>query len=286
SVQEKEKRPVHKGAPFYSIGILLLFQTEREYQNKDISGVKERQPLALSHIALAYIEDLLNSRLGHEIEADVNYAGLALKQFFDIEPTFLDDLKKIVSNLKMKGKWGEAYAPLTILKEVINLRAAGSATDFSRTLKAGKITVFIPRQPIGFPKPWDKRVFVGGNYLEQKAVIALIEEIVSRQGFEPVVMAKTIIPSGKTHHHSLMMLHTCKYAIIDVSDEAGQLMELERTFDFEIEPLVLIKNSYWNIGKISEMVKTWREIQPKPYNDSSFEAIRKDLETLIKDYLK
>jgi hypothetical protein len=113
-----------------------------------------------------------------------------------------------------------------------------------------------------------------------------MEEIVAKLGFTPVVMARTIIPQGKTHHHSLMMLHTCKYAIIDVTEEAGQLMELERTFDYEIEPLVVIKKSYLKIGKLSEMVKTWRDVQPKSYDDSSFESIRRDLEGFIKDYLR
>jgi len=132
----------------------------------------------------------------------------------------------------------------------------------------------------------EMRVFIGGNYLDQMAIINLMEEIVAKLGFTPVVVARTIVPPGETHHRSLMMLHTCKYAIFDVTGEAGQLMELERTFDYEIQPLVVIKKSYSKIGKLSEMVKTWRNIQIKSYDDSSFESIQRDLERLIKDYFK
>jgi hypothetical protein len=284
ATEQKEKRPIHKGAPLYSIGILMMFQTEDEYKKNTETGVKERQPSALDHILWAYIEDLISSDLGHEIDAEVNYAGLALKQFFDLDTILLEELRSRVSVLKKEGKWNEVFDPREILDEVT--KSKGKTVDFSRVLKEGKFHYFIPRQPIGFPDPWEKRVFVGGNYLEQKPIISLIERIVLKLGFVPVVMSRTMIPQGKTHHHSIMMLHTCKYAIIDVTDEAGQLMELERTFDFEIQPLVLIKKSYWNIGKISEMVKTWREVQSKPYDDSSFEAIEKDLEALMREYLK
>ena len=129
-------------------------------------------------------------------------------------------------------------------------------------------------------------MFIGGNYLDQIAIPELIEEIVAKLGFQPVMMARTIIPPGRTHHHSLMMLHTCRYAIIDVTREAGQLMELERTLDYDIEPLVVIKKSYLQQEILSEMVKTWRNVQPRAYDDSSFEAIRRDLMNVIKEYLK
>jgi len=92
-----------------------------------------------------------------------------------------------------------------------------SSTNTVQKRRTSQPTDQEPRQPIGFPQPWEKRVFVGGNYLEQKAIVDLVEEIVLRLGFVPVVMAETLIPPGKTHHHSLMMLHTCRYAVIDVS---------------------------------------------------------------------
>lgn len=283
-VEKREKRRIHKGAPLYSIGILLTFQTEGEYSRNSLTEVEERQKAALEYILLAYIEDMISSDLGNEIEAEVNYAGLALKQFFDMDPTFLKDLRDRIYVRKKEGKWDQLYDPGNILSEAA--ASIGAPQTSSRILQEGRFHYFVPRQPIGFPDPWEKRVFIGGNYLEQKPIIALIERIVLKLGFVPVVMARTIIPQGKTHHHSLMVLHTCRYAVIDVTGEAGQLMELERTFDFEIHPLVLIKKSYWNIGKVSEMVKTWRGVQPSPYDDSSFENIASSLESLIKEYLK
>lgn len=283
-VQKRERRPVHKGGPLYSIGLLLLFLTEEEYKGKDLFGIKERLPSALNHILLAYIEDVLNTPFKREVDADIAAAALALKRFFGMEPTFLDEIRNRVFSWKRDGRWLKAYDPQVILNEVITSR--GEPTTFARVLQEGKIPHFIPRQPIGFPQPWDRRVFIGANYLDQRAIVDVMEEIVAKLDFTPVVMARTIIPQGKTHHHSLMMLHTCKYAMIDVTGEAGQLMELERTFDYEIEPLVVIKKSYLEIGKLSEMVKTWRKIEPRPYDDSSFESIRRDLERLIKEYLE
>jgi len=283
-VQEREGRPVHKGGPLYSIGLLLLFQKEDEYERKDFSGVKERLPSALNYILLAYVEDLLNMPFKREVDADIAAAALALKRFFGIEPTFLDEMRNRIFSLKRDRRWSEAYDPRVLLDEVISLR--GDPIAFARVLQEGKIPHFVPRQPIAFPQPWDRRVFIGANYLDQRAIVDVTEEIVANLDFRPVVMARTIIPPGKTHHHSLMLLHTCKYAIVDVTGEAGQLMELERTFDYEIEPLVIIKKSYLEIGKLSEMVKTWRNVQPKPYDDSSFESIRRDLERLIREYLE
>jgi len=283
-VQQKENRPIHKGGPLYSIGILKLFQTEDEFKRGDTLAVQSRQPEALRMLISAYIEDLLLKPFGSEADADNDPASLSLRQLFEIDSSYLNRLRESARLLKQKREWSRAFDPENILIEVT--KAYGDPSEASRRLKERRVPILIPRQPIGFPQPWEKRVFIGANYLNQMAIVKMIEEIAIRLGFTPVVMANVLIPLGQTHHHSLMLLHTCKHAVIDVTDEAGQLMELERTIDYEINPLVIIKKSHFARGKLSDMVKTWRNVILQPYDDSSYPAIRNDLEKLIKEYLK
>jgi len=67
-----------------------------------------------------------------------------------------------------------------------------------------------------------------------------------------------------------MLLHECKYAIFDLSQEAGQLMEIERVRDYNVRTLAV----YQAIGgepKITEMLKALlnsMNIPIKPYRDS------------------
>jgi hypothetical protein len=82
-------------------------------------------------------------------------------------------------------------------------------------------------------------VFVGGSYRETEerldALVAVVEEL----GFDAVATWDFAIREELTHHHSLMLLHECRFAIFEVTVEAGQLMELERCRDYGIDPLVV-----------------------------------------------
>ncbi len=77
------------------------------------------------------------------------------------------------------------------------------------------------------------------------------------------------IPEDLVHHHSLMLLHECKYAIFDLSQEAGQLMEIERVRDYGVTPLAVYQATGGE-PKITEMLKALlnsMRIPTKPYRD-------------------
>jgi hypothetical protein len=80
------------------------------------------------------------------------------------------------------------------------------------------------------------------------------------------------------HHHTLLLLHTCKWAIFDVNVPAGQLMEIERTLDYV---LVVYKISESASTHISFMIKTYTNPRIK------FEGYRdlEELKNLIIRYL-
>lgn len=126
------------------------------------------------------------------------------------------------------------------------------------------------RSPGMFEKAWERHVFVGGSYKEL-LVMSEIKKCVSQKGYEPVFALDFEIPEDLVHHHSLMLLHECKYAIFDLSQEAGQLMEIERVRDYDIETLAV----YQAVGgepKITEMLKALlntMKIPTKLYRDSS-----------------
>jgi hypothetical protein len=66
--KEKElKRSIHKGAPYYNLGLSQLLQNQAQK--------------ALKNILFAYIEDLFNVPLGEEEKADTALARLMLANF-------------------------------------------------------------------------------------------------------------------------------------------------------------------------------------------------------------
>jgi hypothetical protein len=72
------------------------------------------------------------------------------------------------------------------------------------------------------------------------------------------------------HHHTLLLLHTCKWSIFDVNTPAGQLMGIERSLDYENEVLVVYNDSEDAATHISFMLKTYANprIRFKGYRDT------------------
>ena len=85
------------------------------------------------------------------------------------------------------------------------------------------------------------RVFVGGSYrLEERLRLASIKDEVTKAGFVPVVADEVQLENvGDTHHETMVLLHSCRLAIFELSQLSGALMEIERVPDYGIEALVL-----------------------------------------------
>jgi hypothetical protein len=129
----------------------------------------------------------------------------------------------------------------------------------ARLTKPGKAMV-------GFPQPREIRVFIGTNYDVNIGIIPLVKEGIERKNvsfnsaYVPVTLLDVVVPGGSTHDVSLMLLHTCAYAIVDVSHPGGQFVEIERARDYGVNVL-LVRQAATPIDPnrpphISEMIST------------------------------
>ena len=83
------------------------------------------------------------------------------------------------------------------------------------------------------------------------------------------------------YHKCLTLLHSCKYAIFDLSEQAGQLVEVERAPDYGVKTLVI-----WPINKelsITQMLKSCLEDRRIEYNSYTKFS---ELDSIFHDFLK
>ena len=64
--------------------------------------------------------------------------------------------------------------------------------------------------------------------------------------------------NSTTHDASLVLLHTCAYAVFDITVPGGQLMEIERARDYRVEVLLLREalSPSEQQPRVSEMLST------------------------------
>lgn len=74
-----------------------------------------------------------------------------------------------------------------------------------------------------------------------------------------------------------MYLHTCKFAIFEVTSPGGQLMEIERAEDYTIIPLILCTE--YAADGLTQMIQT-AGLVIKTYRD-----VDRDILPIIRDYL-
>jgi len=125
------------------------------------------------------------------------------------------------------------------------------------------------KMAIGFPQPRAERVLIGTNYDVNVGVIPIVKDGIFRKNltagtnYIPIAVLDTFVPSGTTHDVSLSLLHTCGYAIIDVSHPGGQFIEIERLRDYGIphDNVLLVRQAArpldpQRLPHVSEMVAT------------------------------
>lgn len=89
------------------------------------------------------------------------------------------------------------------------------------------------------PGVYEKRVFVGGNYLQMATLRDIYKYVKESGDFVPVLADEYFMEDYMIHDETLRLLHNCKHAIFEVTYPSGQLMELERVRDFGTNCLVL-----------------------------------------------
>lgn len=258
--QDKYHMRFHKGYPLHNIGYTLHLQ--------------DKHPDAEEYFVLAFIEDLLSA--DNEDEADSTPAGQTLLLGYEFTSALLETIKRKVRELKEEGKI--PFTPEEVAQELKKPKA-----EF-RNLQA-KITIIPkgtpPLEPFTrFKTEWDRRVFVGGS-IGSDFIIKSLAKIVRQLGYDTVVCSEFDTPEGLSiHNKCLVLLHNCKYAIFDVAEQVGQLMELERVSDYGVETLVI-----WPKNKdkaITQMLKSqidFTKMKHRLYEETD------DWETIIRDFL-
>lgn len=251
NAQSRVGRPIHKGAPLHNLGLALLYL-------EDVDK-------SIYHFLLAYIEDTLNANFDSEDEADRSPAARMLRDVFLLKLKILGKIKEASFKIKKDGLWNKARDPEKILNNVakslmVNIDELSGLCG--RIPKIGKMVV-------GFPQPRELRVFIGTNYDVNIGVIPLVKEgiyrknLTANRSYVPIAALDVFVPPNATHDISLLLLHTCWFAIIDVSHPGGQFVEIERIGDYGIprENVLLVRHAAKPIDPkkpphVSEMIST------------------------------
>ena len=82
-----------------------------------------------------------------------------------------------------------------------------------------------------------RRIFIGGNY-DLMADLREIQHMI-HPSFETVLAYDYEVLPSKIHDTDIKLLSKCGYALFECTSPAGQLMELERTADFDVQAFVV-----------------------------------------------
>ena len=263
--QQRYQTRFHKGWELHNGGIALLSIPHYE------EGVRR--------ILLAYVEDALSAEVGHEKVIDDGLAGSVLRGL-KTAAALLNAIQEVANRRKRQelpipgdpdDVLVEALAELKLNYEEARESLVGPAE------KSGPS----PKRAIeDLVRPFEKRCFVGGNYFVGGPYLEETRQIVSKEGFDPIVARDFEMDKGDVHHRSLLLLHLCRKAVFEVSVPAGQLMELERCRDYDIEPL-LVRHVLPNADPmVSEMIGSMARARVSAYSTCE------ELAELIRDYLR
>lgn len=255
--QQKYGQRFHKGYPIHNIGYTLYLQNKPQE--------------ALRYFILAYIEDLLSA--DSEDEADSTPAGQTLLLGYKLSPKLLEPLKKKVGELREQNRI--PLKPEEVLQELEKSKIDYKDIEAKITVKhrLRKFTIF--------DSEWERRVFIGGS---GDAIINYMRDTVEKLGlgYDAIVATDFNMPEGMSiYHKCLTLLHCCKYAIFDLSKQAGQLIEVERAPDYGIKTLVIWQTMDERF--ITEMLKGCldnRRIGHKSYTEFA------EMEGIFREFLQ
>jgi len=273
----------------------LRFHKGWELHNLGYSRLRLGDSKGAEDIALAYVEDVLSAALGDEDSADKTPAGLFLKSL-GFGQALMDTIKEAGRRCKREGKIpGD---PQTIMNDSLERAATGNEAQQRRSELTVRITdtfagveqVLQQQTPQKRPLeelvriPYEKRCFIGGSYHHGGPALNDICDLVREFDYEPIVVDDFELRGpDNVHHDSLMVLNMCHKAIFEVTVPAGQLMELERCRDYDIEPLLLRNAKDANDAsqsQVSAMIATMSGIKPVIWERTS------DLRSKIEAYLR
>jgi hypothetical protein len=260
--QRKYGKRFHKGYPLHNIGYTL------HLQNKNAE--------ALGYFILAYIEDLLSA--DRPEEADATPAGKTLLLGYKYSPELLGLLKQTVIGLKKIGRI--PFTPEEVVRELEKSKPS------YKDLEA-KVTVIKREAPLRpftkFDSEWERRVFVGGS-IGLGFIIDKIADIVHESGYDPIVCHQSETPKEMEtdiRQKCLALLHCCKYAIFDVAEHKGQLIEIDRAPEYGVSTLVICPDT--KEKEISEMLKSL--VNKQQIKIKSYSKFPDDVKAIVQEFL-
>jgi hypothetical protein len=260
--QRRYKTRFHKGWELHNGGIALL------RVGQVIEGV--------DRILMAYAEDALSAEVGLEDTIDGSPAGLTLRAA-GVPEGYLGAIKEAAKRRKLAGKI--PHDPNELIREARAQFAVYSQVEARIAEEARQEEAAEKRTIESLTQPPERCCFVGGNYYAGGPNLEPIRHIVSDEGFEPIMPLDFEIAETDVHHRSLLLLHLCRKAIFEVTSPAGQLMELERCRDYDIEPLLVRNVLRDQDPHVSQMISSMAGVKVEPYTTPE------ELRPLIHDYL-
>lgn len=251
----------HKGYLLHQIGMTFI-----------LSGKSQE---ALMYFILAYIEDLLSQKVGEEDRAVELPAGMNLRGVYKVQKEPLIELKKIVKEKKINGE--VIHDPNVIFNVLARAR---QVLDVVKPQEMPAMDTD-KRKPGKFVSDWNKRVFIGGSYNQHLSEINLIKKACLALGYDPVIAFEFETPIEKVHHHALMLLHECSKAIFEVTEHVGQLMEIERLRDFEVNPLIVCQEKAHLSAMLEALLKSQNYVVQRYSTHDELEQLVKNLFKVI-----
>lgn len=258
----------HKGWELYNGGLAHIKLEQFD------EGVKK--------IFLAYAEDALSADMGQEdaideLPAGVLFGGAAERGEF-VAP-IAAAIKTVARQRKEEGQI--PHDPEELFKAALRPVVTGYEQAQAPIVEEARREEAAEKRTIeSLTQPWDRCCFVGGNYYAGGPNLEPIMQIVRDEGFEPVMPLRFEFPQTDVHHRSLLLLHLCRKAVFEVTLPAGQLMELERCRDYDIEPLLVRNVLHDQDAHVSQMISTMANVKVDGYTNLD------ELRSLIRDYLR
>jgi len=127
----------------------------------------------------------------------------------------------------------------------------------------------------------ETRVFIGGNY-SFGSRIEDIADAVKDCGYESIIAWEFGIGRGAEWHSSGHIIKQCKYAVFEVSSDAGHFFEMEDAAKYRLTCLCLWDAHQGSSPRISAMAQSHPVFlnNNKPYQNT------RELQYLVYDFLR
>ena len=119
------------------------------------------------------------------------------------------------------------------------------------------------------PGTLENRVFIGGNY-SFGSRIEDIADVVLDCDYQPIIVWKFGIPLGTERHSSKQIIKQCRYAIFEVSSNAGHFFEMDDAEEYSLSCLCLWDAHQGSSPSVSAMVQSHSVFvrNNKPYRNT------------------